>query len=110
MTHMSTWPARRGGPAPGARRGRGSGERMSTIGPLAPEVVEQIGAVLGDTTEGLTGGQIAKLLARCGLPDPGPITKRDRITEALLAEQRRTASGAPVVMLVKVAMNPARWV
>jgi hypothetical protein len=83
--------------------------RVSTVGPLPPEVVEQIGAVLGDTSDGLTGSQIGKLLTRCGRPDPGPVTKRDRITDALLVEQRRTGSGAPVVMFVKAAMNPARW-
>ena len=57
----------------------------------------RLGAVLGNTTDGLTGTQIAQLLIRCGLPDPGPITKRDRITEALLTEQRRTGSGTQAV-------------
>jgi hypothetical protein len=84
--------------------------RMAVVDPLPEEVVEKIGAILGDTDAGFTGGQIAKLLASCGSPDPGPITKRDRITEALLTEQRRTHSGAPVVRFLHTAMAPARWV
>jgi uncharacterized protein (TIGR02391 family) len=83
---------------------------MSAVAPLPDDVVERIGAVLGDTDDGLTGSEIAKLLARCDLPDPGPITKRDRITHALLDEQRRTGSGVPVVRFIHTAMAPARWV
>jgi hypothetical protein len=44
-----------GRPAPGPAGP--SGNLMSSVGPLSPEVVEQIGAVLGDTTDGLTGGR-----------------------------------------------------
>jgi uncharacterized protein (TIGR02391 family) len=82
---------------------------MSGVAPLPEEVVERIGAVLGDTDDGFTGSQIAKLLARCRLSDPGPITKRDRIAQPLLTEQRRTGSGAAVVDFLHAAMHPARW-
>ncbi|SNR86069.1 TIGR02391 family protein [Blastococcus mobilis] len=82
---------------------------MSAVAPLPEDVVERIGGILGDTANGFTGSQIAQLLTRCRLPDPGPITKRARITEALLAEQRRTGSGAAVVAFLHGAMHPARW-
>jgi uncharacterized protein (TIGR02391 family) len=71
--------------------------------------IESIGAVLGETTTGLTGSQIYSLLQACHIPDPGAITKRDRIARALLDEQKRTGSGSCVVAFVQEAMKPVRW-
>jgi hypothetical protein len=47
-------------------------------------VVEGVAAVLGDTRDGFTGPQIAGLLQSAQVPDPGNITKRHRISQALL--------------------------
>ncbi len=63
------------------------------VEPLPEACVQGVGDVLGDTALGLTGGEIGQILAQCRIPDPGAITKRHRITEALLSEQARTGSG-----------------
>ena len=78
--------------------------------PFAEDLVEAISAVLGDTDTGLTGTEIGRLLDRCTIADPGAITKRRRIHEALVAEQRRSRSGTCVVMFIHAAMKPTLYV
>ena len=82
---------------------------MTNVETYDSGVVERVARTIGDTDRGLTGGQIADLLSSLNLPDPGPITKWRRIYQALLAEQQRTRSGACVLLVVRTAMNPARW-
>ncbi len=69
----------------------------------------EVSKVLGDTSSGLTGREIAALLARCGLPDPGEITKRDRLYFALRDGQAAAGSGAPVAQVVQEAIDPVRY-
>lgn len=77
--------------------------------PFDAAVVEGLADVLGATETGFTGGEIARLLERLHIPDPGEMTKRHRITEALLTEQRRTGSGSCVAAFVMAAMKPVSW-
>lgn len=69
----------------------------------------EISKVLGDTTDGFSGGQIELLLHACGLPDPGPITKRERLFQALAQGQARDGSGAPTAKLLETALDPVRY-
>ncbi len=85
---------------------------MSETAPTPPfdeAVVEGVARVLGKTSAGLTGTEIATVLARCGIPDPGEMTKWRRIAAALADQQRASGSGNAVVLFVKAAMNPVRW-
>ncbi|MDP9397972.1 MAG: hypothetical protein M3P96_09215 [Actinomycetota bacterium] len=56
---------------------------MSAIPPFDEEVIEKIGAVLGHTNSGFTGPEIANLLRQARIPDPGEMTKRHRVNQAL---------------------------
>ncbi len=69
----------------------------------------EISKVLGDTSAGFTGGQIAALLTGCGLPDPGEITKRDRLFFGLSQGQARDGNGQRVAKLLEQAMDPVRY-
>lgn len=82
---------------------------MTAIPPFDEEVIEKIGAVLGHTNSGFTGPEIANLLRQARILDPGEMTKRHRVTEALRAEQARTRAGSCVVALLTTAMKPVRW-
>ena len=78
--------------------------------PLFDEaVIDGLSAVIGHTTTGFSGSEIASLLQRSGVPDPGEMTKRHRVSQALHAEQTRTRAGNCVVALVTTAMKPVRW-
>ena len=69
----------------------------------------EISKILGDTGEGLTGREIANLLASAGLEDPGSITKRDRLFYALANGQAMTNSGQVVCRVIELAMDPVRY-
>lgn len=67
--------------------------------------------ILGETSNGLTGSEIGKLLRGCGIEDIHPdITKRDRLYEALRARQKQDRYGNQVVAFVMAAMNPINYV
>lgn len=70
--------------------------------------LEAVASVLGDTSDGLTGSEIAKYLAESGIEDPGPITKRHRLEQALRAKQDRDGCANNVVAFVQLVMNPVR--
>ncbi len=66
--------------------------------------------VLGQTDGGLTGSEITKLLRACSIGDPYPtMTKRDRLFEALFAQQNRDRCGNNIVAFIHAAMNPVRY-
>lgn len=69
----------------------------------------EISKILGDTLAGFTGSEIGVLLTSCGLPDPGPITKRDRMFLGLRDGQQRDGSGTSVAKLIERAMDPVRY-
>jgi uncharacterized protein (TIGR02391 family) len=80
-----------------------------SVARFADSVVLGIARILGDTGLGYTGSEIGRLLAECQLPDPGPITKRERIYQALLKSQARDGSGRPVAVFLQAAMDPVRY-
>jgi uncharacterized protein (TIGR02391 family) len=82
---------------------------MPSIPTIPGAALEAISQVLGDTSEGLTGSEIAELLSRTGLPDPGPVTKWRRIYEPLLAGQDRDHAGNVVGIFIEAAMAPVRF-
>jgi hypothetical protein len=63
---------------------------MAAIPSFELSVLERICEVLADTSTGLTGSEIGKLLSRLGIADPMPtMTKRVRLFEALRQRQER---------------------
>lgn len=85
-------------------------DRMATaIEPLPSGVLRRICAVLADTGSGLTGREIAALLREAGITDPGEMTKRDRLFEALEARQARDGVSNAVLACLKIALSPARF-
>ncbi len=82
---------------------------MAPLPPFDEAIVDGLAAVIGDTSSGFTGGQIGALLERSGIPDPGEMTKRHRVSQALHDEQGRTRVGNCVIALVTTAMKPVRW-
>ena len=72
--------------------------------------LEQICAVLAETSAGLTGPEIGSLLAQLGIVDPEPtITKRKRLFAALCNRQRHDKCGNNVVQFIHKAMDPVRY-
>lgn len=69
--------------------------------------LEQVCNVLGDTITGLTGSEIGRYLAECGIPDPMPgMTKRIRLYEALVARQRQNGCSNNICTFIQRVMNP----
>lgn len=80
------------------------------IPPFTTDILEGVGEVLGDTERGLTGREIASMLARCGIPDIDPSnTKRIRLFHALLDKQNKTKCGNHVVAFIMATMAPSRY-
>ena len=66
--------------------------------------------MLGATSGGLTGSEIARILAQVRVPDTDPtITKRHRLFNALAARQNRDKVGNCVVAFTNHAMAPVRY-
>lgn len=77
---------------------------------LAPELLRRLCEVLGDTTHGLTGSEIGRLLAEQRINDPGDgITKRERLYAALADAQARNGNGVPVLNFIARAMAPVSY-
>ena len=84
---------------------------MAKIPKLKQTHLEAICGVVGDTSGGLTGAEIGKLLGRCGIADPVPgMTKRHRLFAALQAQQDRDDTANNVFAFVQTAVDPARFV
>lgn len=80
------------------------------VDPFPDAALEAVSAVLADTDNGLTGTEIGRILAACGLDDPAPgATKRHRLHAALSARQQRDRVGNCVAAFVHHAMNPVRY-
>lgn len=83
---------------------------MARIPLFEPSVLERICDVLADTSTGLTGSEIGKLLRRLGIADPMPgMTKRVRLFEALRQRQAQDQCGNQVVAFIQEALNPVRY-
>jgi hypothetical protein len=72
--------------------------------------LQAICGVLGDTSTGLTGSEIGRLLDQAGIEDCGISTKRHRLYDALSRRQQRDRSGNNIGAFVQHVMAPVRWV
>lgn len=83
---------------------------MAAIPEFGEAQLQRICDVLGDTSSGLTGSEIGKLLAQVGVADPEPgITKKHRLFAALRARQKQDHCGNLVVAFIQAAMEPVRY-
>ena len=73
-------------------------------------VLKSISDILGDTTNGFTGWEIAEMLAKCEIEDPGEMTKRIRLFEALTRQQSFDQCADRVCAFIEHAMNPAKYI
>jgi uncharacterized protein (TIGR02391 family) len=73
--------------------------------------LEAIAAALGDTSDGLTGSEIAHLLATCSIADVDPtLTKRHRLYNAFVKEQNQRQDRTHILGFIRHSMKPARFV
>lgn len=72
--------------------------------------LEKICDVLAETSHGLTGTEIGRILRDLGIDDPlQGMTKRHRLYEALRLRQQRHRCGNHVVEFIHRAMEPVRY-
>jgi uncharacterized protein (TIGR02391 family) len=73
--------------------------------------LQAIADALGDTSEGLTGSEIAHLLAACRIPDTSPeITKRHRLFNAFASHQNAQQNRIPILAFIRYSMKPETYV
>jgi uncharacterized protein (TIGR02391 family) len=73
--------------------------------------LEAIAAALGDTSDGLTGSEIAHLLSTCSIVDVDPtLTKRHRLYNAFVKEQNQRQDRTRILGFIRHSMKPARFV
>lgn len=80
------------------------------IPPFDLAVIRRLAEVVGDTGSGLIGREIGRLLAEARIDDPGEMTKRERVFEALSGVQRRDNAGNAVLRFLMIVMNPVRFI
>src|SRR5436305_15075372 len=79
--------------------------------PFPAERLEAISKVLADTSEGLTGSEIDHLLRNSNIPNPTPdMTRWKRLYHAFVDFQNEHQVGNHVIVFIKRAMDPARYV
>jgi len=77
------------------------------IPPYDPEHLKAIAKALGETSTGLTGPEIGKLLANNKIADPTPeMTKSNRLYNALVDFENKHQVGNHVIVFIRSAMNP----
>jgi uncharacterized protein (TIGR02391 family) len=83
---------------------------MAAIPVFTDPQLEQLCAVVADTSEGLTGAEIGRLLAECGIADPHPgVTKRHRLFAALQQRQLQDVCSNHVIAFLQRALDPVRY-
>jgi uncharacterized protein (TIGR02391 family) len=83
---------------------------MERIPPFTSQQLTAICKALGDTEKGLTGAEIGRLLAECGILESDPsITKWKRIFNVFANWQNSKQLGNCVLMFIARAMNPALY-
>lgn len=83
---------------------------MAHVPPFEPQHLEAICRVLADTTDGLTGTEIGRVLQQLPIPDPDPAnTKWKRLYNALASYQNERGFGNHVVKFIKLAMAPVHY-
>lgn len=72
--------------------------------------IESIAKALGDTDEGLTGGEIGHLLASVRIQDTDPtLTKWRRLHNAFARDQNSRNHGIHIIEFIRRAMKPERY-
>jgi uncharacterized protein (TIGR02391 family) len=72
--------------------------------------LEAICNILADTSAGLTGSQLSKLLTQCGISHTPPAhsqNKRSMVYDALTAKQATDNCGNYVIVFIEAALSPA---
>ena len=83
---------------------------MTTIQPFTSQQIEAVARVLADTTDGLSGSEIAFILGDAGIPDVDAAnTKWKRLYNAIASIQNEKGMGNYLLMVVTRAMNPIRY-
>ena len=73
--------------------------------------LQAIAAALGDTSDGLSGSEIAHLLATCTIVDVDPtLTKRHRLYNAFVQEQNQRQARTRILGFIRHSMKPERFV
>ena len=73
--------------------------------------LQAIADALGDTTDGLTGSEIAHLLLTCRIADTTPdATKRHRLYNAFANSQNQKQDRVPILAFIRHAMKPTRFI
>ena len=84
---------------------------MAAIPSIQEPTLQALCDVLGATDSGLTGTEIGRYLAECGIADPVPsMTKRHRLFQALQDRQVQDRCANNVLRFVTYAMSPVRHV
>ena len=72
--------------------------------------LQAIADALADTSEGLTGSEIAHLLATCRMTDTDPLlTKRHRLYNAFVHTQNAKQDRVPILAFIRYAMKPEQY-
>jgi uncharacterized protein (TIGR02391 family) len=83
---------------------------MERIGIFNAQQLEAISRILAETSSGLTGSEIARLLQECRISDVNPgMTKWKRLFNAFVENQNRVQLGNHVLMFINRAMNPVMY-
>jgi uncharacterized protein (TIGR02391 family) len=81
------------------------------VPPFSAQQLEAFCRILGDTEAGLTGTEIGYLLRDSNIPDSSPdMTKWKRLFNAFVGFQNEHGVGNHVLVFIKRAMDPARYV
>src|SRR5258707_9533156 len=73
--------------------------------------LQAIADALGDTDNGLTGSEIAHVLATCKMTDPtADMTKRHRLFNAFAASQNGRQDRSAILAFIRNSMRPALYV
>jgi uncharacterized protein (TIGR02391 family) len=84
---------------------------MANLPCFASAELEAVCRVLGDTTNGLSGAEIAHLLREIRVADTSPsLTKWKRLYNALSEKQNQVQAGNFLIQFVNKAMAPAKYV
>lgn len=84
---------------------------MAAIPSIQDPTLQALCDVLGATDTGLTGSEIGRYLAECGIADPIPqMTKRHRLFAALKARQAQDRCANNVLRFVVHVMSPVRHI
>lgn len=73
-------------------------------------MLASIAKVIGDSSDGLTGSEIAALLGRLNMEDPGAITKWRRLEEAFVRRQNADRHAQRIVTFITHVTQPANYI